>query len=119
MQENKENLYSYSNANSLLKKEKEKRLQLPGSFEGEHCNDSSIMEETSLWHQQSDVTFETIERMCNKTLSDPENSIHDYLENWETRKKKTSKSDEEIEALNRLYQEFGNFSLFLYLKLTC
>ncbi|CAD7085421.1 unnamed protein product [Hermetia illucens] len=107
MQENKENLYSYSNANSLLKKEKEKRLQLPGSYEGERCNDSSIMEETSLWHQQSDVTFETIERMCNKTLSDPENSIHDYLENWETRKKKTSKSDEEIEALNRLYQEFG------------
>lgn len=88
------------------------------------CDDTAYGE-LSMWQKNSDESFEMLEKMCEKTISDPNSTIFKYL-NGEHEEKKSSNgvvgwhksSDDSFEALEKMCDKTAsdpNSTLFQYL----
>ncbi|CAD7085764.1 unnamed protein product [Hermetia illucens] len=93
--EDKENLYKtacentlYATINQTVAEATTDRSETVYSF-----NDSTIIEDTS---NDSDDCFEELERMCDKTFSDPDNTIHQYLAKKKLEKCSLNKENETV-----------------------
>ncbi|XP_037828836.1 uncharacterized protein LOC119616512 isoform X2 [Lucilia sericata] len=86
--------------------------------------DETAYGELPMWQKTSDESFEALEKMCEKTVSDPNSTLFKYLNGEDEEQKRNNvvawqkTSDESFEALERMCDKTAsdpNSTLFQYL----
>lgn len=85
--------------------------------------DDTVYGELPMWQKTSDESFEALEKMCEKTVSDPNSTLFKYLNGEEEQKVNKilawqNTSDESFEAIEKMCDKTAsdsNSTLFQYL----